>query len=77
MACFTFGDGLLFLCVCLPVCPSAHWTNMNHHLDFELVKYIYKRWNLISANEWKNNKTKEVRQPQPILNNYKLVCGIR
>jgi hypothetical protein len=40
--------------------------NMNHHLDYELAKYNYKRWNLVSANEWKNNKRKEVRQPQPI-----------
>lgn len=40
--------------------------NMNHYLDYELAKYNYKRWNLRSAYEWKNNKGKEVRQPQLI-----------
>ena len=40
---------------------------MNYHMDFELAKYNYKRWNVVSANEWKNNKLKEVQQPQLIL----------
>jgi len=28
---------------------SKREDNLNHHLDFELVKYNYKRWNLGSA----------------------------
>jgi len=59
---------------------STKEDNLNHHLDFELTKYNYKRWNLGSANEWKNNKRKEVRHPQPIptiINRYEVLENLQ
>lgn len=34
---------------------SANEDSMYHNLDFELVKYNSKRWNVVSANKKKKN----------------------